>query len=126
MIVYTAEVAGEQRRVVAGRGEGGGETHVERRNFERSRGHARSASFRASSGRSGLAAWLGWLFDGLDMHLYTLVAIPFVAELLGADVRSAAAWAKKPRGFRPRSWSAGRSAAESSAASAIASAAAGR
>src|SRR5262249_56187177 len=38
---------------------------------------------------SGLAAWLGWLFDGLDMHLYTLVAIPFVAELLGTGVRSA-------------------------------------
>jgi len=34
--------------------------------------------------RSGLAAWLGWTFDGLDMHLYTLVAAPFVAELLGA------------------------------------------
>jgi MFS family permease len=34
--------------------------------------------------RSGLAAWLGWTFDGLDMHLYTLVALPFVAELLGA------------------------------------------
>lgn len=33
--------------------------------------------------RSGAAAWLGWLFDGLDMHLYTLVAIPFVAELMG-------------------------------------------
>ena len=33
--------------------------------------------------RSGVAAWLGWTFDGLDMHLYTLVAIPFVAELLG-------------------------------------------
>jgi len=32
--------------------------------------------------RSGLAAWLGWLFDGLDMHLYTLVAIPFVASLM--------------------------------------------
>jgi MFS family permease len=32
--------------------------------------------------RSGLAAWLGWLFDGLDMHLYTLVAIPFVATLM--------------------------------------------
>jgi MFS family permease len=32
--------------------------------------------------RSGLAAWLGWMFDGLDMHLYTLVALPFVAELL--------------------------------------------
>ena len=34
----------------------------------------------------GLAAWLGWLFDGLDMHLYALVAPPFVAELLGASV----------------------------------------
>ncbi len=33
--------------------------------------------------RSGLAAWLGWLFDGLDMHVYTLVAMPFVALLLG-------------------------------------------
>ena len=26
--------------------------------------------------KSGIAAWLGWLFDGLDMHLYTLVATP--------------------------------------------------
>jgi MFS family permease len=34
--------------------------------------------------RSGVAAWLGWAFDGLDMHLYTLVAAPFVAQLLGA------------------------------------------
>jgi MFS family permease len=33
--------------------------------------------------KSGIAAWLGWLFDGLDMHLYVLVAVPFVAELLG-------------------------------------------
>ena len=33
--------------------------------------------------RSGLAAWLGWLFDGLDMHLYTLVATVFVAQLMG-------------------------------------------
>lgn len=33
--------------------------------------------------KSGIAAWLGWLFDGLDMHLYTLVAAPFVATLLG-------------------------------------------
>src|SRR5438105_3213712 len=32
--------------------------------------------------KSGIAAWLGWLFDGLDMHLYVLVAAPFVAELL--------------------------------------------
>lgn len=38
--------------------------------------------------RSGIAAWLGWLFDGLDMHLYTLVATPFVAQLLCVkDVR---------------------------------------
>src|SRR5437762_2073358 len=34
--------------------------------------------------RSGIAAWLGWTFDGLDMHLYTLVATPFVAHLIGA------------------------------------------
>lgn len=32
--------------------------------------------------KSGIAAWLGWLFDGLDMHLYTLVAAPFVAHLM--------------------------------------------
>jgi MFS family permease len=35
--------------------------------------------------KSGIAAWLGWLFDGLDMHLYVLVAAPFVAQLIGAD-----------------------------------------
>ena len=29
-----------------------------------------------------MAAWLGWFFDGLELHLYTLVALPFVAELL--------------------------------------------
>ncbi len=34
--------------------------------------------------KSGIAAWLGWLFDGLDMHLYTLVAAPFVMRLLDA------------------------------------------
>ena len=33
--------------------------------------------------KSGIAAWLGWTFDGLEMHLYTLVAAPFVAQLLG-------------------------------------------
>ena len=42
--------------------------------------------------KSGVAAWLGWLFDGLDMQLYVLVAAPFVAELLGA------ASAKDPAG----------------------------
>lgn len=36
-----------------------------------------------SQWKSGIAAWLGWMFDGLDMHLYTLVAAPFVALLLG-------------------------------------------
>jgi MFS family permease len=35
--------------------------------------------------RSGIAAWLGWTFDGLDMHLYTLVYAQFVAQLLGAS-----------------------------------------
>jgi MFS family permease len=35
--------------------------------------------------QSGTAAWLGWLFDGLDMHLYTLVAAPFVASLLAVS-----------------------------------------
>jgi len=35
--------------------------------------------------KSGLAAWLGWLFDGLDMHLYTLIATPFVARLLHVE-----------------------------------------
>jgi MFS family permease len=35
--------------------------------------------------KSGIAAWLGWLFDGLDMHLYVLVATPFVAELLNVE-----------------------------------------
>lgn len=34
--------------------------------------------------RSGIAAWLGWTFDGLDMHLYTLVYVAYVAALIGA------------------------------------------
>jgi len=48
--------------------------------------------------KSGIAAWLGWLFDGLDMHLYTLVAAPFVMELLHAGspadaaVRAKSSW----------------------------------
>src|SRR2546426_11861609 len=48
--------------------------------------------------KSGVAAWLGWLFDGLDMHLYTLVAAPFVMELLAAaspadaGVREKSSW----------------------------------
>ncbi len=35
--------------------------------------------------KSGLAAWLGWLFDGLDMHIFTLVAVAFVAILVNKD-----------------------------------------
>ncbi len=38
--------------------------------------------------KSGIAAWLGWLFDGLDMHLYTIVAAPFVMELVHATSTS--------------------------------------
>jgi MFS family permease len=38
--------------------------------------------------KSGIAAWLGWLFDGLDMHLYTLVAAPFVMALVHAQTTS--------------------------------------
>jgi predicted MFS family arabinose efflux permease len=34
--------------------------------------------------KSGIAAWLGWFFDGLELHLYTLVATPLVFELLHA------------------------------------------
>jgi MFS family permease len=45
---------------------------------------ARLRDLSAQQWKSGAAAWLGWLFDGLDMHLYVLVAGPFVAELLGA------------------------------------------
>src|SRR5262247_2486690 len=43
----------------------------------------RLSDLSAQQWKSGIAAWLGWLFDGLDMHLYVLVAAPFVAELLG-------------------------------------------
>lgn len=35
--------------------------------------------------KSGLAAWLGWTFDGLEMHLYTLVYAQFVTALLQAS-----------------------------------------
>ncbi len=57
-----------------------------------------AVSAAASRWRSGIAAWLGWMFDGLDMHLYTLVALPLVAHLLGnlpttdPAVRETSAW----------------------------------
>src|SRR6188472_655308 len=53
-----------------------------------------AASLRQLSPRqwkSGIAAWLGWLFDGLDMHLYTLVAAGFVASLVHVPVGDPAA-----------------------------------
>jgi MFS family permease len=51
-----------------------------------SRGEAQSLKdLTPQQWRSGFAAWLGWTFDGLDMHLYTLVAAPFVAMLLQAS-----------------------------------------
>src|ERR1041385_1341368 len=45
---------------------------------------ARPVRLTAQQWRSGIAAWLGWTFDGLGMHLYTRVAAPFVALLIGA------------------------------------------
>src|SRR5882757_131911 len=42
----------------------------------------RLADLSSAQWKSGIAAWLGWLFDGLDMHLFTMVAAPFVATLL--------------------------------------------
>ncbi|HEX4796366.1 MAG TPA: MFS transporter [Humisphaera sp.] len=43
---------------------------------------AKSDKISPDQWRSAAAAWLGWMFDGLDMHLYSLVAAPFVAALL--------------------------------------------
>ena len=45
--------------------------------------------------KTGIAACLGWLFDGLDMHLYTLVAAPFVMQLLQAGAVTDAAVREK-------------------------------
>src|SRR5215218_6808095 len=45
--------------------------------------HLRDIS--ARQWKSGIAAWLGWLFDGLELHLYTLVATPLVVQLLHAS-----------------------------------------
>jgi len=47
------------------------------------RDQQRLSELTATQWKAGVAAWLGWLFDGLDMHLYTLIAAPFVAQLLG-------------------------------------------
>src|SRR5258708_8160445 len=51
----------------------------------RSRDAERLRDLSPQQWKSGIAAWLGWLFDGLDMQLYILVASPFVAKLLDAS-----------------------------------------
>src|SRR3954453_16415966 len=58
---------------------------------------SKRALITAAQWKSGIAAWLGWLFDGLDMHLYLLFATPFVAQLLptttdNPDVGRKTAW----------------------------------
>ena len=49
------------------------------------RGAQRLRDLSPQQWRSGVAAWLGWTFDGLELHLFTLVASPFVAELLNVS-----------------------------------------
>ena len=53
------EIARSNDRAQTGPGGGKGITHLREISREQ--------------WRSGIAAWLGWTFDGLDMHLYTLV-----------------------------------------------------
>jgi len=59
--------------------------------------------------RGFVAAWLGWAFDGLDGFLYTLVAIPFVKELLeaGASKSEVAAKASLIQGVFLIGWAIG-------------------
>ena len=86
-----------------------------------------AASFRdltSQQKKSGLAAWLGWMFDGLDMHIYTLVATPFVAQLLALP-RTDKQVGEKGRSSMPPSWSVGPWVVPSSAAWATCSGAAG-
>ncbi|MES1227195.1 MAG: MFS transporter, partial [Armatimonadota bacterium] len=55
-----------------------------------------STAISSETKKGYIAAWLGWMFDGLDSVLYTIVAVPFVTQLMGkganiADVKSHAA-----------------------------------
>lgn len=40
-------------------------------------------SLSTTQSKGYIAAWLGWMFDGMDGVMYTLVAIPFVTQLMG-------------------------------------------
>ena len=40
----------------------------------------------------GIAAWLGWLFDGLEMGLFPLVQRPALRELVGTDEAVITGW----------------------------------
>ncbi len=54
-------------------------------NYNNSKPAANGKKISPYQWRAGIAAWLGWMFDGLDIHLYTLVAAPFVMQLVGAS-----------------------------------------
>ena len=45
--------------------------------------------------KSGIAAWLGWMFDGLELHIYTLVAGPLMLTLMVATTATAEVNEKK-------------------------------
>ena len=62
----------------------------------------RLSELSAAQWKSGIAAWLGWLFDGLEFQIYLLVAAPFVAELIGAASEERPASVSTVRGFRRR------------------------
>ena len=84
------------------------------------RSNAASQDLSSQQWKSGAAAWLGWLFDGLDMHLYVLVATPFVAGFARrGNKKDPLGLTTIAPGFRPPFFSAGRSAADSSGASPI-------
>src|SRR5436853_2518893 len=67
-------------------------------NYDKPATTVQSEKLTPAQWKSGIAAWLGWLFDGLDMHLYTLVAAPFVMQLVhaantsDADVKAKSSW----------------------------------
>ena len=47
------------------------------------------------------AAFLGWMFDGLEMGLFPLVARPALRELMGAEAQENIGTSDKPRHRSP-------------------------